>query len=65
MLGSALLPFSSEEVVGNLKYDTIAEESLRGSVLTATESWGLWTEQGRLEEPLKPSIPADNTAGFR
>jgi len=52
--GAALLPFSSEQRLWvTFKYDTIAEESLRGRVLIATESCVLWMEQERPEEYLK------------
>lgn len=53
VLGAALLPFSSEQRLWvTFKYDTIAEESLRGSVLIATESCVLYTEQERPEQYL-------------
>lgn len=54
MLGAALLPFSSEQSLWvTFKCDTAAEESLRGSALNATESWGLCMEQEGPEEDLK------------
>lgn len=54
VLGAALLPFSPEQRLWvTFKHDTIAEESLRGSVLIAAESRVLWREQER-----PPSGPA-------
>lgn len=58
MLGVALLPFSSERRLwATFKCDTIAKESLRGSVFRATE-------QERPEENLKQvPLSADTAAG--
>lgn len=54
VLGAALLPFSFEgRLWVTFKYDTTAEESLRGSVLKATESHLLWIEEERPEKYLQ------------